>query len=424
VLGVEPVLVDDRPSGPVDGRQVLRTDRGGLEALAACDVVVKSPGISRYRPEVARLVGAGVAVTGGLALWLEEVDPERVLLVTGTKGKSTTAALAGHLLVALGHRAEVTGNIGRPPFDPEAPTGDGFQVVEVSSFQATDLASAPPVVVVTSLAPDHLDWHGDAETYFADKLSVCRRPGARVTVADATSPPLVARRALLGPEVAWVDGAGVDGTGDPVAAAVPLAGVHNRRNAALARAALVARGVAEAGDDQAVTAALASFEGLPHRLHEVGGADGVTFVDDSLSTNVLPTLAALDAYAGRRVALLLGGHDRGIDYRPLGRALAHREVPALALTLPDNGPRIARALAESGVPGALVRPSENLEEAVAAGFEWARPGGVVLLSPAAPSFGRYADYAARGDAFARAAAEVALAGGGGRTLSRGGAPPG
>ena len=129
---------------------------------------------------------------------------------------------------------------------------------------------------------------------------------------------------------------------------------------------------------------------------------GVTFVDDSLSTNVLPTLAALDAFPGRRVALIAGGQDRGIDYAPLAAGLADRPAPTLVLTVPDSGPRIASAI-EAAHPGkAEVVSCPDLDAAVQRGFAWARPDGVVLLSPAAPSFGQFRDYRDRGDAFARA----------------------
>jgi UDP-N-acetylmuramoylalanine--D-glutamate ligase len=412
-MGTIPVLVDDRPTeAAVEGLAVVGTQAGGLEALARCDVVVKAPGISRYRAEVGRLADAGVPVTGGLALWLAEADLDRVLVVTGTKGKSTTAALAGHLASGLGRTVVVGGNIGRLPYDPAAggPTEPDLWVVEVSSFQATDLSVTPPVVVVTSLAPDHLDWHGDAETYFADKLSATSRPGADLTVADATSPLLVARRSLLGPRVQWVEDRPSDLDDEPWIDRLGLPGAHNRRNARLARAGLTALGIEGADDDRALADAATGFEPLPHRLETVGRVDGVDFVDDSLSTNVLPTRAALAAFGDRPVALVVGGFDRGLDYGPLGRAVAARRAPTMVLTVPDNGRRIGRAVAEAareaGVERAVV-DCDGLGPAVAAGFSWARPGGVVLLSPAAPSFGHFQDYQERGRAFAEAVARCA-----------------
>jgi UDP-N-acetylmuramoylalanine-D-glutamate ligase len=168
-LGTQPAaLADDRPAGPgPDGQPVLPTADGGLAALATCDVVIKSPGISRYRPEVAHLESRGIPVVGGLGLWLAEADRDRVVCVTGTKGKSSTTAIAGHLLRRWGYACVVGGNIGTPPWDPANDgAGSAYWVIETSSYQATDLSCSPPVVAVTSLHPDHLDWHGNVETYY------------------------------------------------------------------------------------------------------------------------------------------------------------------------------------------------------------------------------------------------------------------
>jgi UDP-N-acetylmuramoylalanine--D-glutamate ligase len=401
-LGAEPVLVDDRPSGPgPDGRPVLATAEGGLDALAGCEVVVKSPGISRYRPEVAELTGRGIPVAGGLGLWLAEADRGRVACITGTKGKSSTTAVAGHLLRRWGYPCMVGGNIGQPPWDPAAGGQDArYWVIETSSYQATDLAVSPAVVAVTSLHPDHLDWHGDVETYYRDKLSACSQPGADLTVANGDSAELAERAAQLGPRVEWVRAGDDPGAG--WMAPLRLLGAHSRRNALIARACLRALGVPEAGDPAALAAAAAGFVPLASRLQVIGEVGGVTFVDDSLSTNVLPTLAALDAFPGRRIALITGGHDRGIDYAPLATGLAARDMPTLVLAVPDSGPRIQAAV-EAAEPAKVdVVACDGLDAAVERGFGWALPDGVVLLSPAAPSFGRFRDYADRAEAFARA----------------------
>jgi UDP-N-acetylmuramoyl-L-alanine---L-glutamate ligase len=418
-LGVEPVLVDDRPPpGDVDGLQVFATASSGLAALRHCDVVVKSPGISRYRPEVAELEDRGIPVAGGLGLWLQEADRDRVLCVTGTKGKSSTTAIAGHLLTRLGYSCLIGGNIGTPPWDPRVDDAAyDYWVIETSSYQATDLPCSPPVVAVTSLHPDHLDWHGGVEAYYRDKLSVCSQPGAELTIANGDSELLRERARLLGPQVRWVHAAD-----DPDAdwmTPLGLLGTHNRRNALIARACLEALGVPQARDENALRAAAAGFVHLSHRLQPVGTVGGVLFVDDSLSTNVLPTLAAMDAFPGRRVALIAGGHDRGIDYAPLAAGLAPRPAPTLVLTLPDSGPRIQAeieavllkgagevgggATPMAGPDGGLaVVPCTDLDAAVQAGFDWARPDGIVLLSPAAASFGRFRDYRDRSEAFAHA----------------------
>jgi UDP-N-acetylmuramoylalanine--D-glutamate ligase len=401
-IGTEPVLVDDHPpaEGP-GGRPVLATGDGGLAALTACDVVIKTPGISRYRPEVAVLQAHGVPVVGGLGLWLAEADRDRVVCITGTKGKSSTTAVAGHLLTRWGYRCLVGGNIGQPPWDPAHADGDyDYWIIETSSYQATDLACSPPVVAVTSLHPDHLDWHGDVETYYRDKLSACSQPGADLTVANGDSGPLRERAGLLGPRVEWVRAG--DDPGATWMDRLGLLGVHNRRNALIARACLRALGVPQAADETALAAAAAGFAPLASRLEVMGEVGGVVFVDDSLSTNVLPTLAAMDAFPGRRVALIVGGHDRGIDYQPLAAGLATRDAPTLVLAVPDSGPRIQAAI-EAESPGKVeVTACDDLAAAVERGYRWAKPDGVVLLSPAAPSFGRFRDYRDRSEAFARA----------------------
>src|ERR1700677_1045189 len=134
-MGIEPVLVDDHPATESSGdTEILTTGEGGLAALLACDVVIKSPGISRYRPEFGQLEHAGVAMRSGLGLWLEDVPLEHVVCITGSKGKSTTSAIAGHLLTRLGYRAAVGGNIGRPPWEPSPGPAPDYWVIETSSY--------------------------------------------------------------------------------------------------------------------------------------------------------------------------------------------------------------------------------------------------------------------------------------------------
>ena len=403
-MGCVPVLVDDHPATPsLGGLEVLTTRTGGLDALLHCDVVIKSPGISRYRPEVVRLEAAGVGVHGGLGLYMADVDPTRVACITGTKGKSTTTALAVHLLNGLDYPARAGGNIGHPPWDPAAGPEPDFWVIETSSFQVPDLFTAPRVVAVTSLSPDHLDWHGTVERYYADKLSLCTKPGVTLALADGSDEQLRGQADLLGPHVRWVTPSEVESDAR-WSGSLGLPGPHNARNASIARAVLVGLGVADASDVDRMAQAASGFVGLPSRCHSVGRVGSVEFVDDSLSTNVLPAAAALRAFGERPVALLVGGHDRGVDYAPLGQAIAGRRAPTLVVTMPDNGPRIGAAVRAASSGAVEVVDAASLEAAVETAFAWASAGAVVLLSPAAPSFGRFADYRERSAAFAAAAA--------------------
>jgi UDP-N-acetylmuramoylalanine--D-glutamate ligase len=403
-MGITPIVVDDgQPDG--GGPSLVGSHENSMDGLATCDVVIKTPGISRYAPSVRELEDRGVAVVGGLGLWMEGADRSKVVCVTGTKGKSTTTAIAGHLLRGLSLKPLLGGNFGIPPWDPKVDSlHHDFWIIETSSYQATDLTASPPVVAVTSLSQDHLDWHqGQVETYFRDKLSICTRPGAKQTIANGDSALLLAKRDLLGPQIDWISAA--QPAGEWITE-LGLKGEHNRRNALIAVACLRAMGVDGADNEDRLLSAARDFKGLESRLETIGSTRGVTFVDDSLSTNVLPTIAALDAFPGRRVALLVGGRDRMIDYSPLAEALRIREAPTRIFTLPDNGPRI-RAVIESVEGSPAVTDYDDLEAAVRAAFTWAAPDGVVMLSPAAPSFGRFANYRDRASAFRRAFEECA-----------------
>jgi UDP-N-acetylmuramoylalanine--D-glutamate ligase len=224
-----------------------------------------------------------------------------------------------------------------------------------------------------------------------------------VALADGTDDRLRAHADLLGPHLCWVTAEDVDRDA-AWSRSLGLPGPHNARNASVARAVLQALGIAAASDDQALAVAAEGFHGLPSRCHSLGRVGSVEFVDDGLSTNVLPAQAALSAFAGRPVALLVGGHDRGVDYGPLGHTIATRRQPTLVVTMPDNGPRIGAAIREVSNGRIEVVDAPNLDAAVDAAFGWAPKDSVVLLSPAAPSFGRFGDYRERSEAFAAAAA--------------------
>jgi UDP-N-acetylmuramoylalanine--D-glutamate ligase len=389
-LDIEPVLFDDA-DGEFAGRRVFPA--GDLSGLRSCDIVVKAPGISPYRTDVQAVKAADVAVVGGMGLWLASVDRARVVCVTGTKGKSTTTTIATHLLNRLGHRARAGGNIGVPPWDPDVPATD-YWIVEVSSYQATDVAVSPPVTAVTSLHEDHLPWHdNDVERYYADKLSVCHRPGAVLTIANGDSELLRARADQLAPNVEWISA-----SDDPDAAWIDtlgLLGPHNRRNALIAQRCLRALGVDASND--ALAPAATGFVPLANRLTVVHEQGDVQFVDDSLSTNVLSTLAAVDAFPDRKVAVIVGGQDRGIDYAPLAAGLGANVL--VVVTDSEAADRIAAAL-----PSA--ERAASIEAAIAIAYKYVRPQGVVLYSPAAPSFDRHKNYTERAAEFVHAAGRL------------------
>lgn len=391
------VVADDPVADPPPDATVVTGD-AAPETIAAggFDLIVKSPGISLYRPELARARAAGAIVTSGTNLWLAAHAGPAVVAVTGTKGKSTTALMLTELLRAAGRDAELLGNAGTPALG--AAPGHDATVLELSSYQTADLATPPGLAVFTNLHPEHAPWHGGVERYYADKLRLATLDPATPVIANARDPEL-ARRLAGRAGVTWFnapDGfAETNGAltfaGRPVAVAgaVPP-GRHNLSN--LAAAAAAARALGLAGVERALD--LGAFAPLPHRLQEVALRDGIVAVDDSISTIPQATLAALDHYRGRGIHLFLGGSERDQDYAALAAALADHEVRA-AYLLPVTGARIAAALG-AAVPA---REYPDLAAAVAAACAAVRPGEVLLLSPAAPSFGQFRDYAERGDRF-------------------------
>jgi UDP-N-acetylmuramoylalanine--D-glutamate ligase len=411
---------------PAEAEQARAETAGALQveteitgaALSRFEVVIKSPGISPYAPAAQQAIAQGTQFIGGTSLWFSEhADADgnlpNTVCVTGTKGKSTTTSLLAHLLRAAGHRTGLVGNIGLPlleVLDPQ-PAPD-YWAVELSSYQTGEVARSgarPDVAIVLNLFPEHLDWHGSEQRYIDDKLSLVTGGHPRVAVLNAADEHL---RALQLPhsQIVWFNqpegwhmvGEVVHRGAQPVfdTSNTPLPGRHNRGNLCAVLAALEAMGL----DAVALAPAVQGFRPLPNRLQTLGERDGLRWVNDSISTTPHASLAALDCFAGQRIALLVGGHDRGVDWHDFA-AHMRDDAPVEIVTMGANGPRIhalLQPLADEGRFG--LHAGGDLPHAV----ELARgalgtQGGVVLLSPGAPSFGAYRDYVARGRHFAELA---------------------
>ncbi len=381
--------------------------RAGGERLGAFELVVKSPGISPYRGDAIAAAARGTRFLGGTALWFAENPGARTLCVTGTKGKSTTTALLAHLLRAGGHRTALAGNIGLPLLELLGDVAE-FWAIELSSYQTGDVAASgvrPEVAVALNIFPEHLDWHGSETRYVADKLRLLTDARPRIAVLNADDPTLAALD-LPDSEVRWFGRA--DGwhlRGDRLhrgnadvmdTAMLPLPGRHNRGNLCAALAAIDALGL----DAMALAPHAATFRPLPHRLQSLGVRDGIACVNDSISTTPHASLAALELFRDRRVAILVGGHDRGLDWSAFADAM-HRRAPAAIVTMGQNGSRIFATLAPfASQAGFALDAADGLADAMHKARARLEGEGVILLSPGAPSFGAYRDYTERGRHFA------------------------
>jgi len=381
------------------------------------DAIVASPGVPPELPWLMAARAAGVPVVGELEVAAPFIR-RPLLAVSGTNGKTTTTTLLGELLTASGFKTLVGGNIGTPVVALLGQQEEAdFLVLEVSSFQL-DTASHfhPQAAALLNLTPDHLDRYPDYDAYIASKASLFRRQeDGDLKVLNADDPAVAglnrglsrvyyfsATRPLT--TGAWLESGALKvrlaGGREEI---FPLANIRlkERHNLENIMAALLL--ALDAGADaNACREALAAFRGLPHRLEWVADLNGVSFYDDSKGTNVGAVATSL-AHFDRPVILIAGGRDKDSDFTLLNDLIAAR-VKALVL-IGETRERLAQVW--RGL--APVYLADDMAAAVARAWELARPGEVVLLSPACASFDMYRDYAQRGQDFQNQVKELSHA---------------
>ena len=415
VTDARPEALTDLPEGAVAGPEELPSDVA---------LVVTGPG---RRPDHPLVTGARVPVVGEpeLAWWIGQAQPLPApwLAVTGTNGKTTTVGMLEAILRAAGQDAVACGNVGYPVVTAVR-EGRDVLAVELSSFQLQWSPSIVPAAgCVLNVAEDHLDWHGSMTAYAAAKARALRGPVAVCGVDDPAAAALLAAApaqlrvgvtlAVPGPDQLGVDGGAlVDrafGGGALVDVAAVTPGGPSGLTDALAAAALArAYGVPPA----AVAAGLAAFRPGGHRGAVVARVDGVTYVNDSKATNPHAADAALTA-AGGAVVWIAGGLLKGASVDAL--VAAHGPALRAVVVIGTDRAEIASAMRRHApdVPVVEVTPGDDdamagiMTAAVRRAAALARPGDTVLLAPAAASMDQFTDYAARGDAFAAAAAALA-----------------
>jgi UDP-N-acetylmuramoylalanine--D-glutamate ligase len=391
------------------------------DELGSVDFVFASPGISPLRGFLADVVERGVPVVSELELGVRLTDAP-VIAVTGTNGKTTVCRLAERIGREAGLEVYACGNLETKFISAavDRPDADAF-VVEASSFSLFFCETFHPrVAIVTNIAPDHLDWHGTFEHYRDAKAKIAARQRVgELYVYPAAQPELASFapdggpvRLPFGAEATPGVGAFVDADEivvrrdgrelrAPGASNLIRRGAHFGADAAAAAAALFELGV----DPAAVTRACEGFTFDSHRLEPAGTRDGVRAVDDSVATNTHATLAALQTF-DVPVVLIAGGRNKGIDLGPLRDAAGRlRSVVAIGEAADDVAAVFDGAMGVDGAP-VFVGITSSMREAVAMAADRARPGDVVLLSPACASHDMFTNYADRGRAFRDACMEA------------------
>jgi len=372
--------------------------KGEVVTMRGATALVKSPGVPEAHPQVAAAREAGVPVWSEVELAYRLLD-NPIVGITGTNGKTTTTELVGAMLRAGNVAVEVAGNVGRPLSDLPGRVAPGTWIAcELSSFQLEDIDRfRARVALILQVTPDHLDRHGSFADYLAAKLRLFENQTADDTAVLNADDPVLRDAAIPGAaRRVWFSRDQSDRIDWEHSS---IRGDHNLENALAAAAAAEAVGVPREARDRALRA----FTPPPHRLQTVAERGGVVFVDDSKATNPEAAIKALTAYEDN-VRLILGGSLKGSSFSELATAVAAGPVVSVDV-YGEAGAQIASALAAARVPH---RRHAHLAEAVTAAAAGARPGDVVLLSPACASFDEFRDYADRGDAFARLAGEVAV----------------
>jgi UDP-N-acetylmuramoylalanine--D-glutamate ligase len=384
------------------------------ETFVEQDIIVPSPGVPLMMPMLAAARAIGVPVWSEMELAWRFLRG-RLICITGSNGKTTTTSLIGHILEAAGFPVQVAGNIGTPLISRVDISSDAsFTVVEASSFQLESISAfRPDIGVLLNITPDHLDRHGSIEAYGSAKARMFENQTAEdaavINADDAVAP----QYAPTGPRMFWFSrekrvASGCYLRGDEIVfrcdgtesvllerKTIGLRGNHNIENVLAAAAAARLAGAEPA----AIAEGVRTFAGVEHRIEYVATISGVEYYNDSKATNVDATLKALDAFSGN-VLVILGGKDKGSDYRILRQAL--RGHARMALLIGSAADKIEVELA-GVIP---VERAETLAGAIEIASRRAMPGDTVLLAPACSSFDQFENYEHRGRVFKQLVREL------------------
>lgn len=346
-----------------------------LKNLSNYDVVFKSPGIPNKLSEIKLAKKNGVKFTSQTKVFLE-IFRDQIIGVTGTKGKSTTASLIYHILKTAGKNAELVGNIGKPIFNYlDDVAKDKFFVAEFSSHQLSDVTVSPHIAVLLNIFSEHLDYYENFDDYKEAKENIF----SFQTKGDF----------YFSPEK-------IDETQLPKIK-TKLLGDHNIHN--IKASYLVSKVVGISDDD--FLKAVSTFKPLEDRLERVGEVNGVEFILDGLATIPEAGLAAIDSFSDKKITLILGGFDRGVDFKGFVKKLKEKENIKSIILIGQVADKLEKLLINSEF-NVTNLGFHDMENVVKKAYELSRKGYIVLFSPAATSFDMFKDYKDRDKQFKKA----------------------
>lgn len=377
------------------------------KGLTKFDLIFRSPAFKLSMPELVAAKKAGVEISSTTKLFFD-LCQGKIIGVTGTKGKGTTATLIYQILKKAGKKVFLAGNIGEPMLAilPKI-SKDSWVVLELSSFQLQDMKKSPHIAVVLFITSEHLDYHASVKEYIQAKTNiVTHQTKADFAVLNADNPIAASFSALTPAKIynfsrnkktngAYVKNGKIMLFRQVVGPTtnLRLLGTHNWDNVC---AAATAAWVAEA-DIASIKKAVFDFKGLEHRLELVGKIKDISFYNDSFSTTPETTIAAIKSFS-QPIILVAGGSEKGSDYTQLGKEIAHSSVKCLILT-GEMAEKIKKTAQSAGFTGKIIFRPKTMKKIVQQAVAEASLGDVVLLSPACASFGMFKNYKDRGNQF-------------------------
>jgi len=353
--------------------------------LTSYDIIFRTPGLPFLTPAIQEAVNAGVEVSSQTKLFFK-LCPAKIIGVTGTKGKGTTSSLIAEILKSAGRKVWLAGNIGRDPFEflSQIKASDSV-VMELSSFQLQDLKQSPHIAVLLNITPDHLNHHAGMEEYVQAKTSIIKYQTAEDFAVIHPSLPETVKNLGSGQKTIFAPQ-------DFVSWERRLIGIHNLDNIAAAVTATRLAGVSE----EVIQSTVATFNSLPHRLSFVREVNGIDFIDDGFSTNVEPTIAAIESINKPQV-LIIGGHDKGLDFTTVGQKIKASAKVKAVVVIGQMTDKILTTL--SGFNGKILTGAVNMEEILAQALSIATVGDAVVFSPGTSSFGMFKNEYDRAEQF-------------------------
>jgi UDP-N-acetylmuramoylalanine--D-glutamate ligase len=372
-----------------DGIEIVSGEKyleGGLNGF---DYIVRSPGVYRFIPEISEAEKFGAIITSSIKIFFEEC-PGKIIGVTGTKGKGTTSTLIYEILKADGRDVYLSGNIGKPSLEllPKL-NKDSWVVLEMSSFQLIDMDVSPHVAVVLNITEDHLDWHKDRQEYINAKKNIV----SHQTMDDfaVVNDDYDLSRSFANYTKAKVFYPSKYNLSLPDGTKFLLRGEHNLENISAAISVARILGISES----IIVKVVENFKGLEHRLELVDTIDEVSFYNDSFATGPQPTIAAINSFTEPET-LILGGSDKGLDYKELGKIISEKENVKNIILIGQIGEKIGSEISGKNI---INLGKATMTQIVTEAYKLTPKGGVVILSPAAASFDMFKNYKERGNQF-------------------------